>query len=268
MANNCPNCDHKIDTETVYKCPKCDYKFWQSEEAFNKADQRDSCYCTICGKIVDSDSNFCTSCGNSVGDESSYQNKKNNSKKSSGSKNEFDRDTENKIDALVGEVKKAFKKPIYVGLAWLIAGSIITFGSYSNAENGGSYSIFWGAIIYGAYKMIKSLVSYLNFDATSLREEIRNNIRRDQQKQSSQSDKKGGHKDGKTSENTTFTLYCYELLNCSQNDCDETIKKQYRKLALENHPDKAPIGKEKDFQDKFVLIKDAYEHLKIIRGIS
>ena len=36
MADNCPNCDHRVDTETVYKCPECDHHFWQSEDAFKR----------------------------------------------------------------------------------------------------------------------------------------------------------------------------------------------------------------------------------------
>lgn len=36
MANNCPNCDKRIDTNRNYDCPKCGYKFWQSREAFEK----------------------------------------------------------------------------------------------------------------------------------------------------------------------------------------------------------------------------------------
>ena len=36
----------------------------------------------------------------------------------------------------------------------------------------------------------------------------------------------------------------YQILNCDKTDPIEKIKKNYRKLALEYHPDKNPDGEE------------------------
>ncbi|WP_319559763.1 TerB family tellurite resistance protein [Marispirochaeta sp.] len=63
----------------------------------------------------------------------------------------------------------------------------------------------------------------------------------------------------------------YAVLNCKPEDDDETIKKSYRKLVRENHPDAiAAKGLPDEFQkvatDKFRQIQDAYEHIRKERG--
>lgn len=52
----------------------------------------------------------------------------------------------------------------------------------------------------------------------------------------------------------------YSILGVSREASDDAIKKAYRKLALELHPDKHPGDKEKE--DSFKLINEAYETLK------
>lgn len=52
----------------------------------------------------------------------------------------------------------------------------------------------------------------------------------------------------------------YKILGVARDASDDEIKKAYRKLALELHPDKHPGDKEKE--DSFKLINEAYEHLK------
>lgn len=47
---------------------------------------------------------------------------------------------------------------ILFGLLWAIGGSIATFVSYSSAASnsyGGTYFIFWGAIIFGAFDVLR-----------------------------------------------------------------------------------------------------------------
>jgi DnaJ-class molecular chaperone len=51
----------------------------------------------------------------------------------------------------------------------------------------------------------------------------------------------------------------YQILNISENATLADIKKAYRKLALQFHPDK---NKDKDAQNKFIAINIAYETLK------
>jgi hypothetical protein len=42
-----------------------------------------------------------------------------------------------------------------IGAAILVVGLILTFGSMSSAGSSGGYSVFYGAILYGLFKMIK-----------------------------------------------------------------------------------------------------------------
>jgi molecular chaperone DnaJ len=51
----------------------------------------------------------------------------------------------------------------------------------------------------------------------------------------------------------------YEVLGVDRNASDDDIKKAYRKLAKEYHPDKNPDNKEAE--EKFKEISEAYEHL-------
>jgi DnaJ like chaperone protein len=66
---------------------------------------------------------------------------------------------------------------------------------------------------------------------------------------------------------------CYAILGCTQADSDSTIKKNYRKLVSEYHPDKIQ-SKElpEDFisfaNQKMNAIHQAYEAVKAARGIS
>ena len=53
----------------------------------------------------------------------------------------------------------------------------------------------------------------------------------------------------------------YEILGVSKSATAKEIKKAYRKLALKYHPDKAPEGKTKEFEDKFKGISEAYSVL-------
>jgi DnaJ like chaperone protein len=65
----------------------------------------------------------------------------------------------------------------------------------------------------------------------------------------------------------------YAILECNRNDSNEQIKKQYRKLVSDYHPDKiASKGLPEEFtkfaNDKFREIKEAYDMIKKERGIA
>ena len=65
----------------------------------------------------------------------------------------------------------------------------------------------------------------------------------------------------------------YAILGCSTNDSDGQIKKQYRKLVSEYHPDKiASKGLPEEFtkfaNDKFREIQGAYEVIKKEKRIN
>jgi DnaJ like chaperone protein len=64
----------------------------------------------------------------------------------------------------------------------------------------------------------------------------------------------------------------YAVLGCTSGDTNEQIKKQYRKLVSEYHPDKIiskglPDEFIKFANDKFNEIQEAYEAVKKERGI-
>lgn len=54
----------------------------------------------------------------------------------------------------------------------------------------------------------------------------------------------------------------YEILNVSRDASPEEIKKSYRRLAMEYHPDRNPGDKAKAAEEKFKQVKEAYEVLK------
>lgn len=65
----------------------------------------------------------------------------------------------------------------------------------------------------------------------------------------------------------------YAVLDCSSDDSDEHIKKQYRKLVCDFHPDKiASRGLSEAFTafagDKFLQIQKAYEKIKRVRNMA
>ena len=65
----------------------------------------------------------------------------------------------------------------------------------------------------------------------------------------------------------------YAVLGCRKTDSDDHIKKQYRKLVMEFHPDRiVSKGLPEEFtqfaQDKFREIQEAYDLIKKERGIK
>lgn len=50
----------------------------------------------------------------------------------------------------------------------------------------------------------------------------------------------------------------YEILGVSRDATEEEIKKAYRRLALQYHPDRAPEDKKKEYEEKFKEISEAY----------
>ncbi len=63
----------------------------------------------------------------------------------------------------------------------------------------------------------------------------------------------------------------YEILGINKDATDEEVKKAYRRMALESHPDKVThLGEDirKDAEEKFKKIQQAYEDIKSRRGFS
>ena len=75
------------------------------------------------------------------------------------------------------------------------------------------------------------------------------------------------------SEHVADTEKYYSVLGCRPEDSDDQIKKQYRKLVFEYHPDKiVSKGLPDEFiklaQTKFNEIQEAYDHIRQERGIK
>lgn len=63
----------------------------------------------------------------------------------------------------------------------------------------------------------------------------------------------------------------YKILEIEKSVSDDEVKKAYRRMAMKYHPDKVHhLGVEfqKDAQEKFKKINDAYEHIKKQRGMN
>ncbi|MDD5067574.1 MAG: molecular chaperone DnaJ, partial [bacterium] len=50
----------------------------------------------------------------------------------------------------------------------------------------------------------------------------------------------------------------YEILGVPKTSTEDEIKKAYRKLAMEFHPDRAPAEKKKEYEEKFKELSEAY----------
>lgn len=67
------------------------------------------------------------------------------------------------------------------------------------------------------------------------------------------------------------TSNAYEMLGINKSATNDEVKKAYRKLAVQNHPDKfAQMGEEYQIaaKEKFQKIQDAYETIKKERGMN
>jgi len=67
------------------------------------------------------------------------------------------------------------------------------------------------------------------------------------------------------------TNVAYDILGVSPNATDDEVKKAYRRMALENHPDKVThLGEDirKSAEEKFKKIQEAYDEIKGSRGFS
>lgn len=53
------------------------------------------------------------------------------------------------------------KKDILYGLLWCAGGSIATYVSYNKASSGGTYIIWWGAILFGGIQSLKGVYHFI-----------------------------------------------------------------------------------------------------------
>lgn len=62
----------------------------------------------------------------------------------------------------IEEAKRLADNEMKQGIIWFVIALVITFGSYLFASEGGTYYVFWGAMIYGIYRLIRGFWYKLN----------------------------------------------------------------------------------------------------------
>ncbi len=66
---------------------------------------------------------------------------------------------------LMDEAKGQASKEALKGVLWFVGALLITLITFLGAEPGGSYYIFWGAMLYGVYRLIRGLYYLANPEA-------------------------------------------------------------------------------------------------------
>lgn len=72
------------------------------------------------------------------------------------------------IDHVKEQIKdvrlKHAKDEMKYGALWFIGGLIVTVATYSLAENGGSYIVTWGAILWGGWQFLRGAIEKNNIE--------------------------------------------------------------------------------------------------------
>lgn len=61
--------------------------------------------------------------------------------------------------------RHAAKAEMVKGFLWFIGAVVVTGVTYLAADPGGSYVVFWGAIAYGGYRLLRAIYYWLNPNA-------------------------------------------------------------------------------------------------------
>jgi len=107
--------------------------------------------CKNCKEKNTEEAKFCFSCGSDLS--------KDNVTVEEGS---VDKYFSVKKIAFIEEAKSLADSEMKQGIVWFVIALVITFGSYLFASEGGTYYVFWGAMIYGVYRLIKGFWYKLN----------------------------------------------------------------------------------------------------------
>ncbi len=108
--------------------------------------------CKDCKREISASAKFCKHCGQRAKESNNSEVASENSPSS------VDRYFASKEDGLVEEAKKLAEKEMMKGLLWFGVGlaiTIVTYFSAASSTEGGTYYIFWGAMIYGIYRLIR-----------------------------------------------------------------------------------------------------------------
>ncbi len=109
--------------------------------------------CINCNNEINPEAKFCTHCGTKVSTQES------NTEKEHGS---VDRYFKEQHTSLIEDAKVLADSEMKQGVIWFVIGMAITGGTYLFASDGGTYYIFWGAMLYGVYRLIRGFWYKLN----------------------------------------------------------------------------------------------------------
>jgi len=136
-------------------------------------------FCGNCGKSIAEDSVFCEFCGSKTKKVDNGKPKSQPKKRGLSSKNqtEIEESQENETYSseetkntyyyllLREQAKKTANAEMLKGIGWAVLGGIITFVTYSMASDGGTYFVFWGLVVYGAYVFLRGLYYRISPDS-------------------------------------------------------------------------------------------------------
>ena len=74
---------------------------------------------------------------------------------------EYENSSEGKKD-----LSKKYRNMMVAGVLWTVGGAIATIIGYSNAADnpsGGTYYVFWGAVIFGIFDFLRGLVGWTKY---------------------------------------------------------------------------------------------------------
>lgn len=103
--------------------------------------------CSNCDYKLDFDSKFCTKCGTNVS----------NPEKKELGEGSVDKYFSEQKKSLIEEARTLADGEMKQGIIWFVIALAITFGGYLFASEGGTYYVFWGAMIYGVYRLFRGI---------------------------------------------------------------------------------------------------------------
>lgn len=65
--------------------------------------------------------------------------------------------SDQEVAAIATALRKKASRMALIGFLWLAGGLAISLGSYAAAGPGESYTVFWGAALFGAFKFLRGL---------------------------------------------------------------------------------------------------------------
>ena len=63
------------------------------------------------------------------------------------------------------ELANKYRRHMIFGLLWVAGGTLATVATYSAASEGGTYFIFWGAIVFGAIDFLYGLFRWVQYSS-------------------------------------------------------------------------------------------------------